>query len=411
MSTLIENGILTINLDAIATVALALLMLLIGQQLKKRVSFLEKYCIPSPVIGGVLFALLNLLLRQTGILAINTTSTYQTDMQNLFFTCVGFGISLSLLKKGGSRLVKYFLMTTILILIQAVVSVGSANVFGLDASLAVLVGPAPLAGGHGNAAAYGQMLVDLGHVGADSVGMAAATFGLIAGSFFGGPIARRHIVKNNLSNKRNETEIALADAYEDESTKENKPITVYSIFYHVAIIAILVTFGTYVSELINVSLGITIPVFAGSALMASIIGNINEHTKWLDVNPKLMEFFQDFTLGVFLSMAMISLRIWELAELAIPMTMTLVMGILVTVLFIYFVVFKVCGKDYDAALMCAGMCGHGLGATPNGIANIDSVTQAYGFSKIAYLCVIVTGGILADWVLLVVNTTMVNMFG
>ncbi len=411
MNILIENGILTINLDAIGTIALALFMLLVGQQIKKRISFFEKYCIPAPVIGGTLFALLNLLFRQTGLLVINTMSTYQTDMQNLFFTCVGFGISLSLLKKGGSRLLKYFLMTSILILIQALVSVVGANVFGLDLALAVQVGSAPLAGGHGNAAAYGKMLVDLGHIGADSVGMAAATFGLITGSFFGGPMARRLIVKNNLVNRHNETEGALADAYKDESIKENKAITVYAIFYHLTIITILVTFGKYVSSFINEGFGITIPVFAGSALMASIIGNINEHTKWFDINPKLMEFIQDFTLGVFLSMAMISLRIWELAELAIPMALTLVLGLVTTLLFLYFVVFRACGKDFDAAVMCAGMCGHGLGATPNGLANIDSVSQAYGPSKIAYLCVIVTGGILADWVLLVVNTTMVNLFG
>lgn len=410
MDFIINNGIPTIAFDSIGTVALALLMMLLGQKIKNRIKFFQNYCIPAPVIGGVLFAMVNLLVYSRGILMIETTSTYQTDMQNLFFTCVGFGISISLLKKGGGRLIKYFLMTTVLIIIQAVVSVVAAKMSGLDIALAVMAGPAPLAGGHGNAAAYGKLLVEMGHIGADSVGMAAATFGLITGSFFGGPICNRLIMKYNLVNNNRDNDTML-DNVNNVSDSKNQAITVPVIFYHVAIIATLVTFGSLISKLVNNLWGISIPTFAGAALMASVIGNINERKKWININNNLMEYFQDFTLGLFLSMAMISLKLWQLASLAVPMMVTLLAGLIATILFIYFVVFRVCGKDFDSAVMCAGMTGHGMGATPNGLANMDSVSQKYGTSKIAYLCVIVTGGILADWVLLVVNTTMVNLFG
>lgn len=410
MDFAINNGIPTVSFNSIGTVAVALLMMLLGQKIKERIKFFQNYCIPSPVIGGVLFAVVNLLVHNSGILIIETNSIYQTDMQNLFFTCVGFGISLSLLKKGGNRLIKYFLMTTVLILIQAVVSAVAAKLSGLDLALAVMVGPAPLAGGHGNSAAYGKMLVDMGHIGADSVGMAAATFGLITGSFFGGPICNRLIVKYNLINNNKDSDDTM-DNLNNINAPEEQDITVGSIFTHVALISTLVALGGLISKLVNNAWSISIPTFAGAALMASVIGNLNESKNWININPKLMEYFQDFTLGVFLSMAMISLRLWELTSLAIPMTVTLLAGLALTIIFIYFVVFRVCGKDFDSAVMCAGMTGHGLGATPNGLANMDSVSQKYGTSKIAYLCVIVTGGILADWVLLVVNTTMVNLFG
>lgn len=406
MKYMLVNGLPTLVFDSLATIALALVMLLFGQWLKKHIAFLSNYCIPAPVIGGVIFAAINLALYSSGFINIGVSPTYQTDMQNMFFTCVGFGISLTLLTKGGRRLINYFILTSILIFLQAGASVSGALLTGLDPALAVLCGPAALAGGHGNAAAYGGMLEDMGHHGAVAIGMAAATFGLITGSFFGGPMAKKLISKYNL--KRSATDDAISLDINQESAEGYSLI---KLIAHIALICILVTAGDLIQNGIYSAFDIKIPAFAGAALLASIIRNVNDKYQILPVDTALMEKIQDFTLNVFLSLAMISLKLWQLASLALPMMLTLFVGLVVTLFFIYFIVFRFCGKNFDAAVMCAGMCGHGLGATPNGLANMDSITQVYGMSKIAYLCVIVTGGIVADWVLLVVNTTMVNVFG
>ncbi len=409
MTFAIEEGIFTINLSAIATVAVALLMLLLGQSIKHRVEFFRKYCIPAPVIGGVIFAFLNLLLHQTNLVNIVMDSSYQGDMQNLFFTCVGFGITFSLAKKGGSRLVKYFIMAAILAVLQGAVGVVTAKAVGAEEWLGLMCGPAALSGGHGNAAAYGSILDGMGHS-ASVVGMAAATFGLVSGGFFGGPLAERLIRKNNLVKNSNAEEDALADHFADQKV-ENGLITTHEIFKHVALLATLLGLGIMIKFGFKQLWNISIPDYAGSALLACIVANINEKAQFFKVNGKIMSGIQDFTLGVFLSIAMISLKLWQLIGLAIPMLIILCVGLIVTLAFLNFLVFPVCGKDFDAAIMCAGMAGHGLGASPTGFANMDSVTQKYGESKISYLCVTVVGGILMDWVLLVLNTTMVSLFG
>lgn len=407
MTFSIESGVFTLSFSAIGTVALGLLMLMMGQKIKDHVQFLQKYCIPAPVIGGVIFAIVNLILHQTQVMEIALDTAYQSDMQNLFFTSVGFGATFALMKKGGGRLVKYFLMAAILAIIQGVVGVAVAKGIGAEEWIGIMCGPASFSGGHGNAAAFGEMLDNMGH-NATIVGMAAATFGLVSGGVFGGPLAEKLIRKNHLSS----SESIDVQIIQEEHVEEKKlEVTSHSIFLHVTLMAVILAVGLLVRHIIQINFSLSIPSYAAPAVLACLMGNINEKTKWFEINPEIMEKFQNFTLGVFLSLAMISLRLWELVDLAIPMIITLFVGLAATLLFLYFIVFRVCGKDFDAAIMCAGMAGHGLGASPTGFANMESVTQKYGRSSLAYLCVTVVGGILMDWVLLVWNTVLVNMFG
>lgn len=411
MTFTIEEGLFTVNLTAISTVSLALLMLLVGQAIKNRSNFLKKYCIPAPVIGGIIFSLLNLIVHELHIMQFSMDTSYQSDMQNLFFTCVGFGITFGLMKKGGSRLVKYFIMAAILALLQGGVGVLTATAVGAQKWLGLMCGPAALSGGHGNAAAYGSILDSMGH-NASIVGLAAATFGLVTGGFFGGPLAERLIRKKGLVKKSNSNEELLAEKYNHEaSVTLNNSVTAHELFKHVALLATLLALGIFIQSLFKDFLNISIPAYAGSALLACIVANINAKTGWIKTDDRIMSTIQDFTLGIFLSIAMISLQLWQLVDLAIPMIVILCVNLIVTLLYLYFITFRVCGKDFDSAIMCAGMAGHGLGASPTGFANMDSVTQKYGESKIAYLCVTVVGGILMDWVLLVLNTFMVSMFG
>ena len=315
------------------------------------------------------------------------------------------------MKKGGSRLIKYFIMAAILAVLQGGVGVLTATAVGAQKWLGLMCGPAALSGGHGNAAAYGSILDGMGY-NASIVGLAAATFGLVSGGFFGGPLAERLIRKKSLVKKLNTNEELLAEKYGNEASgTSNHPVTAHELFKHVTLLATLLALGIFIKSLFKDYLNISIPAYAGSALLACIVANVNTKTGWIKTDERIMTTIQDFTLGIFLSIAMISLQLWQLVDLAIPMIIILCVNLIVTLLYLYFITFRVCGKDFDAAIMCAGMAGHGLGASPTGFANMDSVTQKYGESKISYLCVTVVGGILMDWVLLVLNTFMVSMFG
>lgn len=403
MSFGIIDGVATLSFDTIGTVAIALWILLLGAKLKKHVKFFRTYCIPAPVIGGTLYALVNLCLHLSGVLTIKLTNTYQTDLQNLFFVCVAFSLSLSLLKKGGPRLIKYATCTIILIILQGVVGVFASEAVGLPGAFGVVLGPAPLAGGHGNVAAYGQFLEDAGFTGTMTAGVAAACFGLVTGSFFGGPLARGLIKKYKLVN-------TSQSAKELEVNATEKGITVQEVFYHLAILAVALAVGGFLGKIVAQKVGISIPTFTGGMILGLIFRFVDDKTGLLKLNDQILEKIQSFTLSIFLSMAMISLNLWQLSELAVPMMIVLALELAMTLVFIRFAVFPICGKDFDSATMCAGLCGHGLGATPNGLANMDSITEEYGYSAVPYLSVTVTGGIIASWTLVAVNTFMVNMF-
>ncbi len=403
MSFEIIDGGATLSFDAIGTVAVALWVLLMGTQLKKHVKFFRTYCIPAPVIGGTLYALFNLCLHLTGIMTIKLTNTYQADLQNLFFVCVAFGLSLSLLKKGGPRLIKYATCTIVLIVLQGVMGVFASEAVGLPGAFGVVLGPAPLAGGHGNVAAYAQFLEDGGFSGAMTAGVAAACFGLVSGSFFGGPLARGLIKKYKLVN----TSQSLREV---EVTETEKTFTLQEVFYHLAILAAALAVGAFLGKIAASKLGISVPTFTGGMIIGLVCRLVDDKTNLLRLNDQILEKIQSFTLSIFLSMAMISLNLWQLAELAVPMMVVLALELAMTLIFIRFVVFPVCGKDFDAATMCAGLCGHGLGATPNGLANMDSITEEFGYSAVPYLSVTVTGGIIASWTLVIVNSFMVNLF-
>lgn len=416
------DEVLSILFNEMGTVTLAILVLLFGSYVKKRVNFLRKYCVPTPVIGGIIFALLNLLLYKTEIVSVNLTNTYQNDFQFMFFTIVGYGASITLLKKGGSKLIKYFILTGILILSQGILGVIAADIAGVHRIYGIISGPAPLAGGHGSVAAYGQMAEDLRHNGAMVIGMASATFGLIAGSLLGGPLCDRLIRKNNLKN----TESFVYKNYslnnnigeeerdyikEEDVLKTTNDITVQSVFKHIAIIGVFMTTGNYLGNIITELFKVSLPGFVGPMIVAFVVRNFNEKFNWFNVNQTLLDSMSDISLGIFLSMAMISLKLWELFELAIPLLIILSVLLAFTLIFVYFVVFTILGKDFDSAVMCAGLIGHGLGATPNAIANMESVSEKYGVSRVAFLIVPIVGGFLQDLFLVPVNVFLINLFG
>ena len=407
-----EANQLVFSLGALASVILAILVLLLGGFIKKKVAFLQEYCIPAPVIGGILFALLNLFFHQTGLVSISLDKAYQNDFQYLFFTAIGFTASLALLKKGGSKLIIYFVLTGCVIVLQGIIGVGGAFLMGQDLVFGIITGPAPLAGGHGSAAAYAKMLEDMGHSGSMVVGMAVATFGLIIGSFAGGPLCGRLISKYRLeSSDKDATMQEIKDNMRDIQAQDTPSTDPHSIFIHIAFLGTFVVIGGYIFNIIGDTFSFKFPGFTGPIVMAILMRNILEIKPIIKINQAMIDKIGEISLGIFLSMALISLNLWELFDLAIPMLVILALDVIVILSFIYFVVFRVLGKNFDAAVMCAGMTGHAFGATPNGIANMESVSEKYGISRVAFLIVPIVGGFLQDLILVPFNIYLINLLG
>ena len=311
MSIEMLDSVLNINADAVMTTAMAAVLLLIGYFIKSKVSILNKYCIPAPVVGGFLFMFVTFAGHVTNTFKFNFTTSFQDPFMLAFFTTVGLGASFSLLKKGGILLVIYWATAGVISIFQNVIGIAVSKVISLEAPYALLASAISMIGGHGAAGAYGKTFAEMGYSAGIEVGAAAATFGLISAVLVGGPLARRLIVKYDLKPD------------EDENFESD-------------------------IDTVNASTG--------------------EKLSSLDV-------IKNVTGGVLI---------------------VVLCQVLFMILIAYFVVFRVLGKNYDAAVMCAGLCGHGLGATPSAIVNMTSVKDRYGMSRRAFMIVPIVGAFLVD---------------
>ena len=375
------------------TVAVAVVVLMIGNFLKKKISFLQRFCIPSPVIGGLLFAIFTLILYATGIAVIDFDDTLKEVCMVLFFTSVGFQANLKVLKSGGKALIVFLVLVVALIIGQNFASIGLANVLGLDSLTGMTTGSIPMIGGHGTAGAFGPVLEDFGVSGATTVCTAAATFGLIAGSLMGGPIGNRLIKKHNLLDTiKTEDDSFLVE----EEEKHERHFSMYAPAVFQLIIAVGI--GTIVSELLSLT-GMTFPIYIGAMIVAAIMRNIGEYTGKITIHMGEINDLGGICLSLFLGIAMITLKLWQLADLALPLVILLAGQTVLMFLFAYFVVYNIMGRDYDAAVIAAGTCGFGMGATPNAMANMQAICDKYAPSVKAYLIIPIVGSLFAGNVL------------
>lgn len=394
-----------LQLNMVQTIALAVLLLLLGEFLVKRISFLSKYCIPAPVVGGLIFAILALVLKQTDTLAFEMDTTLQTLTMTMFFTSVGFSASFGLLRKGGLKVFLFLGVAVVLVVLQNVLGVGLAKAFDLNPLLGVATGSIPMTGGHGTAASFGPVIEKAGAAGANSVAVAAATFGLVAGSMIGGPIGRRLIERNGLqASTTNTSEAGFEVDVLSDTERPLVPENFYSASFQ---ILIAMGAGTIISSLLEKT-GLTFPPYIGAMLAGAIMRNISDTTKVYDTPMVEVDIIGGISLSLFLSMALMSLRLWELAELAIPMVVMLLGQTLLMFLYANFITFNVMGRDYDAAILSAGHCGFGLGATPNGIANMNSVAGKFGPSPTAFFILPLVGSLFIDFFNTGVITAFIN---
>nr|MBP7896046.1 sodium/glutamate symporter [Ruminococcus sp.] len=366
------------------------------------ISFLQKFCIPAPVIGGLLFAILTLVLYMTGVAVIDFDDTLKEVCMVFFFTSVGFQANLKVLKSGGKSLIVFLFLVIMLIVMQNFSAIGLANLIGLDSLTGMTTGSIPMVGGHGTAGAFGPVLEDFGVQGATTVCTAAATFGLIAGSLMGGPVGNRLIKKHNLiATIKTEDDSLLVE----EEEKHERHFSMYAPAVFQLIIA--VGLGTVVSDLLSLT-GMTFPIYIGAMIVAAIMRNIGEYTGKITIHMGEINDLGGICLSLFLGIAMITLKLWQLADLALPLIILLAGQVVLMFIFTYFVVFNIMGRDYDAAVLAAGTCGFGMGATPNAMANMQAICEKYAPSVKAYLIVPIVGSLFADFLNSLTITFFIN---
>ena len=400
---------LEMNFNMAETIAFAIVLLLIGKKIKEHVTFLQKFFIPAPVVGGTLFSIILLIGHQTETFTINFNSDIRVLLMTAFFTTIGFSASLSLLKKGGIGVLIFLIVATILVILQDVLGVTLAKVFGLNPLIGLAAGSVPLTGGHGTSATFGPTLENFGAVGAEVVALASATYGLIAGCLIGGPIARRLLNKHNL--KPTNSTVENSDILEEDK----KMITEDSFFKAVIIIGISMGIGSVIYPYIDgflksISDGkMGLPAYIASMLIAAIFRNVSDSMK----KPLPFEEIRivgNISLSLFLSMALMSLKLWQLADLALPLIAILLIQTVMMAIFAYFITFNVMGRDYDAAVMATGHCGFGLGASPNAIANMETFTTANGPSPKAFFILPIVAACFIDFTNALIISFFISIF-
>lgn len=392
-----------IQLDMYQTLAAAVLVLLLGNYLKKKIYFLQKFCIPAPVIGGLIFAIMTCICYVTGIAEFSFDDTLREVCMVFFFTSVGFQANLKVLKSGGKSLIVFLGLVIMLIILQNLTAVGLAKLLNLNPLIGMCTGSIPMVGGHGTAGAFGPVLEDLNIKGATTICTAAATFGLIFGSLIGGPLGKRLIEKHSLLNTTANDDDSLL--VEDEK-KHERHTNMYADAVFQLILAIGV--GTIFTMLLTKT-GLTFPIYIGAMLAAALMRNICEYTGIATIHMGEINDLGGISLSLFLGMAMITLRLWELASLALPLVILLAAQVLLIIIFTYVIEFNIMGRDYDAAILVSGTCGFGTGATPNAMANMQAVCDQYVPSIKAYLLIPLVGSLFADFLNSLVITFFINL--
>ena len=391
-----------IQLDMYQTLAVAVLVLLLGNYLKKKIYFLQKFCIPAPVIGGLIFAIMTCICYVTGIAEFSFDDTLREVCMVFFFTSVGFQANLKVLKSGGKSLIVFLGLVIVLIILQNLTAVGLAKLLNLNPLIGMCTGSIPMVGGHGTAGAFGPVLEDLNIKGATTICTAAATFGLIFGSLIGGPLGKRLIEKHSLLNTAaNEDDSLLVE----EEMKHERHTTMYPAASFQLIVAMGI--GTVLSRLLSLT-GMTFPIYIGAMIAAAIIRNVGEYGGGYTVYMGEINDIGGICLSLFLGMAMITLKLWQLAELALPLIVLLAGQTLFMILYVVLVVFNIMGRDYDAAVIVSGTCGFGMGATPNAMANMQAICDKYSPSVKAYLLIPLVGSLFADFLNSLVITVFIN---
>lgn len=407
----------TITLDMLQSAGIGALALLTGIFMTRKIKWLQRFCIPSPVSGGLVFSIITLLLYKFIHVEVTFDGTLKDVFMLAFFTSVGFQSNLNVIKQGGKTLVMMLILLVGIIATQNLIPIGICKLLDTNPLIGMAAGSISMAGGHGTAGGFSAVLESMGLQGAATISMAAATFGLIAGSVIGGPVAerliRKHLSSERLEPKDFKVDPAMAGIESEEALPAGRAKRISSneeefqqFAWGTYSILIVMALGTLTSLLLGQT-GITFPTYFGALLTAAVIRNIIELTSFRRIlKIKKIVSIGNICLSLFLGMAMISLKLWELESLALPLITILFAQIVAIALLTYYIAFPILGHDYDAAVLVAGICGFGLGATPNAMANMSAVCYKYHYSIKPFLIVPIIGAMFVD----LINTGFITLF-
>ena len=395
--------------NAYYTLIAAVIVLLIGKFLVNRIEFLRKYNIPEPVAGGLVAATISTLVYNFWGYSITTSSELQTSFMLIFFISIGLSANFAKLKEGGKSLFIFLLVVSGFIIIQNFVGISLATALGIEPLIGLIAGSITLTGGHGTAGAWGSILeTKYGIEGAMGLGMAAATFGLVMGGIIGGPLAKFLINRYKLKKEKENSVVEKEEKVIDEFVPFEYPaavrlITTNSAISTLALFAACLAFADFITNLTKGS-AFELPTFVWALAGGVILRNSLENILKIEIFDRAIDVFGNASLSLYLAMALLSLKLWQLSNLAGALTVILISQVLIMILYAYFVTFRVMGKNYDASVLAAGHCGFGLGATPTAVANMQAITNMYGPSHRAFLIVPLCGAFFVD----LINTTVIQ---
>ncbi|WCE64656.1 sodium/glutamate symporter [Acinetobacter baumannii] len=395
------------------TLISAVIVLLLGL-LVNRIDFLKRYNIPEPVAGGLVAAVVSLLVHTFWGYSIVFSSELQTSFMLVFFASIGLSANFMKLKEGGTALVIFLICVASFIVVQNAVGMSLATLLGLDPLIGLIAGSITLTGGHGTAGAWGEILESQhGIQGALALGMASATFGLIIGGVIGGPLAKLLINRYSLAQAKTNAEIQQRDTHVEQNSDDLAPfenphqvrlITADNAITTLGMFAACLAFAEFMTGF-SKGTWFELPTFVWALGGGVILRNILESVLKVDIFDRAIDVFGNASLSLYLAMALLSLKLWQLADLAGPLVVILGAQTLTMALYAAFVTFRVMGKNYDAAVLAAGHCGFGMGATPTAVANMQAITNMYGPSHKAFLIVPLCGAFFVD----LINATVIQL--
>ena len=400
------------------TLMLAVLVLYVGRILNKHIPFLTKYNIPEPVAGGLVGAIIFYLIHQFAGYTISVNKPMQDTFMLMFFASIGLSANFAKLKEGGKPLIIFLIAISFFVIIQNGVGMAIASAVGLDPLMGVVAGSIALVGGLGTAGAWGPIFETKYAVeGALPMGIASATLGMVVGGLMGGPLARYLIRKHNLASplkaevREENKEAPLTDSeYTFEAPQKVRLITADNAIVTLGMFAFALAFAETMKNL-TIGTAIELPTFVWALGGGILLRNILETGLKQEIFDRSIDVFGNTALALFLAMALVSLKLWQLADLAIPMIILLIAQSIAMWVFAVYVSFRVMGKNYDSAVLASGLCGFGMGATPNAIANMQAITNMYGPSHKAFLIVPLVGAFFIDLVNVVVIQSILQIFG
>jgi ESS family glutamate:Na+ symporter len=424
----VVEGLRTLKFDLVLTLALAALFLFAGGIVQRRVGFLKRASIPAAAIGGLLFAAIVLLLRSRGTLGVALDTSLRAPLQIAFFTTIGFGATLSLLGAGGWRMVLFFVIASLAGVLQNVAGIGVALALGAPAALGVICGSLTLMGGPATGLAFTSQFEALGITGAGALIIASATFGIFVSSLVGNPVAavliRRFRLAAPLEETKKRDEAAefwaigatgeindgrVEEVERDARSREELPLAGGELLRNLLVLLVVMGFGALLG--MNLSrVGVTLPAYVGAMVLAALVRNLDDRFGWFQLDMRAIEALGGIALALFLVIALMDLKLWQLAGLAVPMLVILAVQVVLMIIYAVVVTFVVMGRDYEAAVTTSGHIGFGLGITPNAVANMEALTARYGAAPRSFLIVPIVGAFFIDFSNALIITLFINFF-